>query len=112
MLVTMGLTGMTHTHTHKQIAFYILIMKVLNVADLKMYIYLFIPVRGTVVTKAPLRVQFLPALGGRGWEWGKAKASSSALLSKKGVGREGSIESQQKFDFFCYDITPYLPHQY
>ena len=56
--------------------------------------------RGTVVTKAPLRVQFLPALGGRGWERGKAEASSSALLSKKGVGREGSIESQQKSDFF------------
>ena len=45
-------------------------------------------------------MQFLPALGGRGWERGKAEASSSALLSKKGVGREGSIESQQKFDFF------------
>ena len=64
-------------------------------------------IRGTVVTKAPLRVQFLPALGGRGWERGKAEASSSALLSKKGVGREGSIESQQKFDFFCSDIMPY-----
>ena len=63
--------------------------------------------RGTIVTKAPLRVQFLPALGGRGWERGKAEASSSALLSKKGVGREGSIESQQKFDFFCSDIMPY-----
>ena len=50
-----------------------------------------------VVTKAPLSVQFLPALG---WERGKAEASSSALLSKKGVGREGSLESQQKFDFF------------
>ena len=56
--------------------------------------------RGTVVTKAPLRVQFLLALGGRGWERGKAKASSSALLSKKGVGRKGSIESQQKTDLF------------
>ena len=31
-----------------------------------------------------------------------------ALLSKKG-GREGSIESQQKFDFFCYDIMPNKP---
>ena len=30
---------------------------------------------------------------------------ASALLSKKG-GREGSIESQQKFDFFSYDGTP------
>ena len=28
-----------------------------------------------------------------------------ALLSEKG-GREGSIESQQKFDFFSYDDTP------
>ena len=48
-------------------------------------------------------MQFLPALGGgKGWE----EQEASALLSKKGVGREGSIESQQKFDFFCYDITP------
>ena len=31
--------------------------------------------RGTVVTKAPLRVQFSPALGGRGWERVKAEAS-------------------------------------
>ena len=38
----------------------------------------------------------------RGWERGKAKASSLALLSRKGVGREGSIESQQKFDFFLF----------
>ena len=45
-------------------------------------------------------MQFLLAFGGRGWERGKAEASSSALLSKKGVGREGSIESQQKFDHF------------
>ena len=44
--------------------------------------------------------------GGRGWERGKADASSSALLSKKWVGREGSIKSQQKFDFFCSDIMP------
>ena len=63
-------------------------------------------IRGTVVTKAPLRVQFLLALGGRGWERGKAEASSLALLSKKGVGREGSSESQQKFDFFCSDVMP------
>ena len=47
-------------------------------------------------------MQFLLALGGRGWE----EQEASALLSKKGLGREGSIESQQKFDFFCYDITP------
>ena len=59
-------------------------------------------VRHAVVTKAPLRVQFLVTyLGGRGEE-----QEALALLSKKGVGREGSIESQQKFDFFCYDITP------
>ena len=58
------------------------------------------PIRHAVKIKAPLRVQFLPAFGGRGWERGKAEASSSALLSKKGVGREGSIESQQKTDFF------------
>ena len=45
-------------------------------------------------------MQFLPALGGRGWKRGKAEASSSALLSKKGVGREGFIESQQKTDLF------------
>ena len=62
-------------------------------------------IRGTVVTKAPLRVQFLPALAGRGWERGKAEASSLALLSKKGVGREGSIESQQKLDFFVLILS-------
>ena len=44
--------------------------------------------------------------GGRGWERGKAEASSSALLSKNGVWMKGSIESQQKFDFFCSDIMP------
>ena len=65
-------------------------------------------VRGTVVTKAPLKVQFLLALGGRGWERGKAEASSTALLSKKEVGREGSIESQQKSDFFCFESLPYI----
>ena len=59
-----------------------------------------------MVTKAQLRVQFLPALGGREWERGKAEASSSALLSEKGAGREGSIESQQKFGFFCSNIMP------
>ena len=37
--------------------------------------------------------------------WGEEQ-EASALLSKKGEGREGSIESQQKFDFFCYDIMP------
>ena len=58
-------------------------------------------IRRNVVTKAPLRVQFLPALGGG------EEQEASALLSKKGVGREVSIESQQKFDFFCYDVTPY-----
>ena len=41
------------------------------------------------------------------WERGKAEASSSALLSKKGGGREGSIEGLQTFDFFCSDIMPY-----
>ena len=60
-------------------------------------------IRGTIVNKAPLSVQFLLALG---WKRGKAEASSSALLSKKGVGRERSIESQQKSDFFCSDIMP------
>ena len=66
------------------------------------YGQIFMIVRRNVITKALLRVQFLPALGGRGWE----EQEASALLSKKGVGREGSIESQQKFDFFCNDITP------
>ena len=48
-------------------------------------------IRGTVVNKAPLRVQYLPALGGRGWERGKAEASSSALLSGEGgVYRESA----------------------
>ena len=32
-------------------------------------------VRGTFKSKAPLRVQLLPALGGRGWEMVKAEAS-------------------------------------
>ena len=60
-------------------------------------------VRRAIATKAPLRVQFLLTFfGGRGEE-----QEASALLSKKG-GREGSIESQQKFDFFSYDDTPYL----
>ena len=59
-------------------------------------------VRPTVVTKAPLKVQFLLTFfGGKGEE-----QEALALLCKKG-GREGVIESQQKFDFFCYDITPY-----
>ena len=31
--------------------------------------------RGTFKSKAPLRVQFSPALGGRGWERVKAEAS-------------------------------------
>ena len=35
----------------------------------------------------------------------EGRARSLALLSKKG-GREGSIESQQKFDFFSYDFMP------
>ena len=45
-------------------------------------------------------------MGGRGWERGKAEASSLALLSEKGLGREGSIESQQKSDFFCSESLP------
>ena len=44
----------------------------------------------------------LPFFGGEGEE-----QEALALLSKKGE-REGSIESQQKFDFFCSDIMPYL----
>ena len=36
--------------------------------------------------------------------WGEEQ-EALALLNKKG-GREGSIESQQKFDFFSYDDTP------
>ena len=54
-----------------------------------------------LATEAPLRVQFLPTFGGRGEE-----QEASALLRKK-RGREGSIESQQKFDFFSYDDMPY-----
>ena len=48
-------------------------------------------------------MQFLPTFLGEG---GLEEQEASALLSKKGVGREVSIESQQKFDFFCYDNTP------
>ena len=56
-----------------------------------------------IATKAPLRVQFLLTFfGGRGEE-----QEASALLIKKG-GREGSIESQQKFDIFSYDCMPNL----
>ena len=55
--------------------------------------------------KVPVHsLQFICFGGGRGWE----EQEASALLSKKGMGREASTESQQKFDFFCYDITPYL----
>ena len=36
---------------------------------------------------------------------GGKEQEASPLLSKKG-GREGSVESQQKFDFFSYDDTP------
>ena len=39
--------------------------------------------RRTVVTKAPLRVQFLPTFGGVGGE----EQEASALLRKKGRGR-------------------------
>ena len=45
---------------------------------------------------------FADFLGGGGWE----EQGASALL-KKGE-RDGSLESQQKFDFFSYDFTPYL----
>ena len=57
-------------------------------------------IRRAFKTKALLRVQFLLTSGGRGEE-----QEASALLSKKGGGREGSIENQQKFDFFSYDDT-------
>ena len=40
-------------------------------------------------------------------ERGGEEQEALALLSKKGWGREGSIEIQQKFDFFSYDDTPY-----
>ena len=53
-------------------------------------------IRRNVVTKALFRVPFLPTWGGRGWE----EQEALALLSNKGVGREKSIESQQKFEFF------------
>ena len=58
-----------------------------------------------VQSKLKLRSEcnFCRLLGGGGGE----EQEASALLSKKGVWREGSIESQQKFDFFCYDVTPY-----
>ena len=58
--------------------------------------------RRDMATKALKRVQFLLTFfwGGEGEE-----QEASALLSKKG-GREGSIESQQKFDFFSYDGNP------
>ena len=39
---------------------------------------------------------------GTPWALSSLRLCSSALLSKKGVGREGSIESQQKSDFFLF----------
>ena len=51
--------------------------------------------RCAIATKALLRVQFLLTFLGGGGE--------SALLRKK----EGSQQSQQKFDFFSYDDMPY-----
>ena len=45
-------------------------------------------------------MQFLLTFLGGGGE----EQEALALLSKKG-GREGSIESQQKFDFLSYDDT-------
>ena len=54
-----------------------------------------------IATKAMLRVQYLlPLFLGGGGEQQEALAS----LSKK----RGSIESQQKLDFFSYDDTPKL----
>ena len=41
------------------------------------------------------------------WGRGGEEQEALTLLSKKG-GKEGSIESQQKFDFFSYDGTPNL----
>ena len=58
--------------------------------------------RRAVKTKALLRVQFLLTYGG-----GRGKEQEAlALLRKKEVGSEGSIERQQKFDFFSYDGMP------
>ena len=56
--------------------------------------------RRAVATKALLRVQFLLTFFGRE---GGEEQEALALLRKK---VEGSIESQQKFDFFSYDDTP------
>ena len=58
--------------------------------------------RRNVVTKVDQSAIFAGFGGGRGWE----EQEASDLLSKKGEGRKGSIESQQKFDFFSYDDTP------
>ena len=52
-------------------------------------------IRSAVKTKALLRVQFLLIFWGKGGE----EQEALALFSKKEEGREGSIESQQKFDF-------------
>ena len=51
-------------------------------------------------------MQFLPAFGGGGGGWGEQEAS--ALLSKK--KGEGSIESQQKFDFFVMILCLTVPN--
>ena len=39
--------------------------------------------------------------------FGEGEGGKSKKLRLYYVKREGSIESQQKFDFFCYDFTPY-----
>ena len=57
--------------------------------------------RRAVTTKAPLGVQFLLTFGGEG-----RKSKKLWLYYVKKGGREGSIESQQKFDFFSNDGTP------
>ena len=56
--------------------------------------------RHAFATKAPLSEQFLLT-----FFWGEEQVAL-AFLRKKG-GRDGYIESQQKFDFFSYDDMPY-----
>ena len=54
-------------------------------------------------------MQFSPALGGGGGVKGLKPKLLLGLLSKKGVGREGSIESQQKTDLFLSESMPNKP---
>ena len=59
---TMIIVAKVATHSSFYIGRYVLLLFLISI-------------RGTFKSKAPLRVQFSPAFGGRGWERVKAEAS-------------------------------------